>query len=82
MGRMSPEKQVDKLVDLVREANPSGEPELCRFAIIGHGDSWDSIFQEIGERPDVNMPGVVTGETLDLRKEKERVSVSKPLRSL
>ena len=29
-----------------------GEPELCRFAIIGHGDSWESIHQEIGHRPD------------------------------
>ena len=41
-----------------------GAPELCRFAIIGHGDSWESIHQEIGHRPDVNMPGVVTGEKL------------------
>mmetsp|Transcript_42517 Transcript_42517/g.92398 ORF Transcript_42517/g.92398 Transcript_42517/m.92398 type:complete len:587 (-) Transcript_42517:184-1944(-) len=64
VGRMSPEKQVDKIADLVKEANPPGEPELCRFAIIGHGDSWKSIHEEIGHRPDVNMPGVVTGEKL------------------
>ncbi|CAK9065888.1 unnamed protein product [Durusdinium trenchii] len=64
VGRMSPEKQVDKIADLVKEANPPGAPELCRFAIIGHGDSWESIHQEIGHRPDVNMPGVVTGEKL------------------
>ena len=35
VGRLSPEKQVDKLVDLVEVTNPPGEPELCRFAIIG-----------------------------------------------
>lgn len=64
VGRMSPEKQVDKIADLVKEANPPGETEFCRFAIIGHGDSWESIYQEIGHRPDVNMPGVVTGEAL------------------
>ena len=64
VGRLSPEKQVDKLIDLVKVTNPPGEPELCRFAIIGHGDSWESIHQEIGHRPDVYMPGAVTGEKL------------------
>ena len=44
--------------------NCAGEPEVCRFAIIGHGDSWESIHQEIGHRPDVYMPGAVTGEKL------------------
>ena len=44
--------------------NPAGEAELCRFAIIGHGDSWESIHQEIGHRADVYMPGAVTGEKL------------------
>ena len=42
----------------------NSEAELCRFAIIGHGDSWESIHQEIGHRPDVYMPGAVTGEKL------------------
>ena len=64
VGRLSPEKQVDKLIDLVKVCNPVGEPELCRFAIIGHGDSWQSIHEEIGSRPDVYMPGAVTGEQL------------------
>ena len=64
VGRLSPEKQVDKLVDLVQVTNCAGEPEVCRFAIIGHGDSWESIHQEIGHRPDVYMPGAVTGEKL------------------
>ena len=64
VGRLSPEKQVDKLIDLVKVTNPVGEPELCRFAIIGHGDSWQSIHDEIGHRPDVYMPGAVTGEQL------------------
>jgi len=64
VGRMSPEKQVDKIIDFVKVVNPEGEPELCRFAIIGHGDSWDAIHEEIGRRADVKMPGVVTGEKL------------------
>ncbi|CAK9076074.1 Sulfoquinovosyl transferase SQD2 (Protein SULFOQUINOVOSYLDIACYLGLYCEROL 2) (Sulfolipid synthase SQD2) (UDP-sulfoquinovose: diacylglycerol alpha-sulfoquinovosyltransferase SQD2) [Durusdinium trenchii] len=64
VGRLSPEKQVDKLVDLVKVTNPPGERELCRFAIIGNGDSWESIHAEIGERPDVYMPGAVVGEEL------------------
>eukprot|EP00490_Sorites_sp_Unknown_P025670 CAMPEP_0114651222 /NCGR_PEP_ID=MMETSP0191-20121206/8184_1 /TAXON_ID=126664 /ORGANISM="Sorites sp." /LENGTH=575 /DNA_ID=CAMNT_0001865333 /DNA_START=156 /DNA_END=1883 /DNA_ORIENTATION=- len=64
VGRLSPEKQVDKLIELVQVTNPTGEPELCRFAIIGHGDSWESIHQQIGHRPDVYMPGAVTGEKL------------------
>lgn len=64
VGRLSPEKQVDKLIDLVKVTNLPGEPELCRFAIVGHGDSWESIHQEIGHRPDVYMPGAVTGEQL------------------
>lgn len=64
VGRLSPEKQVDKLIDLVKVTNLPGEPELCRFAIIGHGDSWESIHREIGNRPDVYMPGAVTGEQL------------------
>lgn len=62
VGRLSPEKQVDKLIELVKVTNC--EAELCRFAIIGHGDSWESIHQEIGHRPDVYMPGAVTGEKL------------------
>ena len=64
VGRLSPEKQVDKLIDLVKVTNLPGQPELCRFAIIGHGDSWESIHKEIGDRPDVYMPGAVTGEQL------------------
>ena len=34
-----------------------GEAEFCRFAIIGHGDSWESIYQEIGHRPDACLVG-------------------------
>ena len=49
-------------MDLVKVTNPPGERELCRFAIIGNGDSWESIHAEIGERPDVYMPGAVVGE--------------------
>ena len=61
---MSPEKQVDKIVDLVKEASPPGEPELCRFAITGHGVSWESIHTEMEDRPGVNMPGVVIEDRL------------------
>lgn len=56
LGRLTPSTE--------KVTNCAGEPEVCRFAIIGHGDSWESIHQEIGHRPDVYMPGAVTGEKL------------------
>eukprot|EP00438_Fugacium_kawagutii_P005319 Skav210293 [mRNA] locus=scaffold475:90202:93130:- [translate_table: standard] len=64
VGRLSPEKQVDKFVDLVKLTNPEGRPEVCRFAIVGHGDSWEPIHRELGHRPDVYMPGALTSEKL------------------
>eukprot|EP00930_Biecheleria_cincta_P095065 TRINITY_DN8705_c0_g1_i2.p1 TRINITY_DN8705_c0_g1~~TRINITY_DN8705_c0_g1_i2.p1 ORF type:complete len:546 (+),score=61.96 TRINITY_DN8705_c0_g1_i2:56-1693(+) len=64
VGRLSVEKQVEKLVELVQLTNPPDQPEVCRFAIVGDGESFARIKAAVGHRPDVNMPGVVRGVDL------------------
>eukprot|EP00931_Biecheleriopsis_adriatica_P036639 TRINITY_DN21091_c0_g1_i1.p1 TRINITY_DN21091_c0_g1~~TRINITY_DN21091_c0_g1_i1.p1 ORF type:complete len:612 (+),score=100.90 TRINITY_DN21091_c0_g1_i1:72-1838(+) len=64
VGRMSPEKQVHRLIELVKTVNPPGQPEICRFCLIGPGEAWQDIYNEIGDREDVVMPGTVKGEDL------------------
>eukprot|EP00928_Gymnodinium_smaydae_P022127 TRINITY_DN18683_c0_g1_i1.p1 TRINITY_DN18683_c0_g1~~TRINITY_DN18683_c0_g1_i1.p1 ORF type:complete len:209 (+),score=20.32 TRINITY_DN18683_c0_g1_i1:60-686(+) len=64
VGRMSPEKQVMRLVDLVKLVNPPGQPECYRFVLVCPGEAWQDIYDQISERPDVHMPGAVKGEAL------------------
>lgn len=62
VGRLDPQKQCELMVDVVRAVNPPGEPEVCRFVIIGDGPSRRGMLEAFGDRADVHMPGVVKGE--------------------
>jgi len=64
VGRMSPKKQVHRISQLVKLVNPPGEPEVCRFVLVGPGEAWQDVYDEIGNRPDVNLPGTLQGEEL------------------
>jgi len=62
VGRLDPQKQCELIPDIIAAVNPPGQPEVCRFLVIGDGPSAPAMRETVEGRADVVMPGIVKGQ--------------------